>query len=60
MFDENDKYENLFTAINDCPKLGDAMFYEDDMLNLPCFDMQIYYDDIMPPIMKVGLEECQL
>jgi len=32
------------------PKLGDAMFYEDDMFNLPSFDMQIYYDDSMPPI----------
>ena len=26
MFDENDMFENLFAAINVCPKLGDAMF----------------------------------
>ena len=47
------------------PKLGDAMFNEDDIFSLPCFDEQIYYDDSMPLfmmiiLMKVGLEECQL
>ena len=26
MFDENDMFENIFVAINVCPKLGDAMF----------------------------------
>ena len=26
------------------------MFYEDDIFNLPSFDMQIYYDDSMAPI----------
>ena len=39
MFDEDDKFENLFAAINDWPKLGDAMLYGDDMFNLPSFDM---------------------
>ena len=33
-----------------CHKLGDDMFYEDDIFNHPSFDMQIYYDDRMPPI----------
>ena len=46
------------------PKLGDATFDEDDTFSLPSFDMQICYDDSMPPTyddyMKVGLEECQL
>ena len=50
MFDENDKFENLFAAINVFPKLGYAMFHEDDIFNLPSFDMQIYYDESMPPI----------
>ena len=49
MFDENDIFEKLFAAINVCPKLGDAMFNEDDIFSLPCFDMQIYNDDSMPP-----------
>ena len=31
-------------------KLGDAMFYEDDIFSLPSFDEQIYYDETMPPI----------
>ena len=31
-------------------KLGDAMFNEDDIFSLPCFDMQIYYGESMPPI----------
>ena len=30
------------------PKLGDAMFNEDDICSLPSFDMQIYYDDNIP------------
>ena len=49
MFDENDTFENLFAAINVCPKLGDAMSNEDDIFILPSFDMQICYDDSMPP-----------
>ena len=48
MFDENDKFENIFAEINVCPKLGDAMFNEDDVISLPSFDMQICYDDSMP------------
>ena len=51
-------------AIN-VPKLGDAMFNDDDIFSLPSFDVQIYYDDsillfMMVIFMKVGLEECQL
>ena len=57
MFDENDMFENLFAAINVCPKLGDAMFYEDDIFNLPVFDMQIYYDDSLPPIYDDYIDE---
>ena len=50
MFDENDMFENLFAAINVCPKLGDAMFNEDDIFSPPSSDQKIYYDDSMPPI----------
>ena len=49
MFDENEIFENIFAEINVCPKLGEAMFHEYDIFNLPSFDMQIYYDDSMPP-----------
>ena len=31
-------------------KLGEAMFDEDDIFSPPSFDVQIYYDDSMPPI----------
>ena len=31
-------------------KLGEAMFNEDDICSLPSFDVQIYYDESMPPI----------
>ena len=57
MFDENDMFENLFAAINVCPKLGDAMFNEDDIFSLPSFDEKIYYDDSMPPIYDVYIDE---
>ena len=57
MFDENDKFENIFAAINICPKLGDAMFNEDDICSLPSFDMQIYYDDSMPPTYDDYIDE---
>ena len=57
MFDENDMFENLFPAINVCPKLGDAMFNEDDIYSLPSFDEQIYYDDSMPPIYDDYIDE---
>ena len=45
MFDENDMFENLFAAINVCPKLGNAMLNDPPTLN-----DQICYDDCMPPI----------
>ena len=48
MFDENDMFENLFAAINVCPKLGDAMFDEDDISSIPSFDDNNYYDESMP------------
>ena len=66
MFDENVIFENLFAAINVCPKLGDAMFNEDDILVpqvLMCkFIKMIAYLLLMmiAIFMKVGLEECQL
>ena len=31
-------------------KLGDAMFYEDDVFSPPRFNVQICYNDCMPPI----------
>jgi len=57
MFDENDMFENLFATINICPRLGDAMLIEDDIFNLPSFNMQIYYDDSMPPIYDDYIDE---
>ena len=57
MFDENDMFENFFSAINVYPKLVDAMFREDDIFNLPSFDMLIYYDDNMPPIYDGCIDE---
>ena len=50
MFDENDILENLFAAINVCPKLWDAMLNEDDLFSPPTLNDQICYDDCMPPI----------
>ena len=35
MFDEDDVFENIFAAINVSPKLGDAMFDEDDIFFVP-------------------------
>ena len=43
-------FENIFAAINVFPKLGDAMFNEDDIFCPPSFDEQNYYDESMPPI----------
>src|SRR3989337_2568650 len=31
-------------------KLGDAIFHEDDIFCPPRFDVEIYYDNCMPPI----------
>ena len=49
MFDENNMFENIFSAINVCPKLGDAMFDEDDIFFSPGFDEKIYYDNSKLP-----------
>ena len=57
MFDEDDIFENIFAAINVCPKLGDSMLNEDDIFSLPSFDMQIYYDESMPPIYDVYCDD---
>ena len=38
-------------------KLGDAMFNEDDISRLPSFDMQICYDDSMPPFYDDYVDE---
>ena len=59
MLDENDIFENIFAAINVCHKLGDAMFNEDDSFSLPCFDMQICYDDSTPPIYDDYIDESE-
>ena len=37
IFDENEIFENIFAAINVCPKLGDAMFNEYDIFLPPKF-----------------------
>ena len=37
MFDEDDVFENIFAAINACPKLGDATLNEDDIFLSPKF-----------------------
>ena len=50
MFNEDDVFENIFAAINVCPKLGDATFNEDDIFSLPSFDEKIYYDESIPAI----------
>ena len=41
MFDENDMFENIFAAINVCPKLGDATFNGDDIFSPPSFDANL-------------------
>ena len=38
-------------------KLGDAMFDEYDIFSLPSFDMQIYYEDSMPPTYDDYIDE---
>ena len=38
-------------------ELGEAMFDEDDIFNLPSFDEQIYYDDSMPPTYDDYIDE---
>ena len=50
MFDENDMFENLFSAINVCPNIGDAMFNEHDLFSPLTLIDQTYFDDSMPPI----------
>jgi len=57
MFEEDDVFENIFAAINVCPKLGDATFNEDDVISLPSFDMKIYNDDSMPPTYDDYIDE---
>ena len=43
MFDWDEIFENIFAKIIDCPKLGDAMFNEDDIFSIPSLDMQSCY-----------------
>ena len=38
-------------------KLGEAMFDEDDIFSPTSFDVQIYYDDSMPPIYDDYVDE---
>ena len=40
-------FENLFAAINVCPKLGEAMFNEDDLFSPPTLNDQTFYDGCM-------------
>ena len=65
MFDEDEIFENIFAAINVCPKLGDAMFMKmiflASQVSMSKFIMMIVCLLFMMVIlMKVGLEECQL
>src|SRR5215216_4506913 len=39
------------------PKLGDAMFDEDNIFSPPSFDENIYYDKSMPPIYDDYVDE---
>ena len=64
MFDENDMFENIFSAINVCPKLGMLC-----LINMIFLASQVFickFVMIACPLlmmiifMKVGLEECQL
>ena len=57
MFDENDMFENLFAAINVCPRLGDDMLNEDDLFSPPTLNDQTYYDDSMSPIYDDYIDE---
>jgi hypothetical protein len=38
-------------------KLGDAMFDEDDIFSPPSFDVQLCYNDCMPPIYDDYIDE---
>ena len=38
-------------------KLGEATFNEDGIFSLPSYDMQIYYDESMPPIYDDYIDE---
>ena len=40
-------------------KLGEAMFDEDDIFSPSSFDVQIYYDDRMPPIYDDYIDESE-
>ena len=65
MFNEDDVFENIFAAINVCPKLGDAtlmkMIFLVSQVLICKFIMMIACLLLMMIIlMKVGLEECQL
>ena len=65
MFEEDDVFENIFAAINVCPKLGmlclmKMIFFVSQVL-ICKFVMMIACLLLMTIIlMKVGLEECQL
>ena len=46
-------FENLFAAINACPKLGDAMLNEDDLFSPLTLNDQIFYDDCSHLLMMI-------
>ena len=64
MFDENDMFENIFAAINVCPKLGMLrlmkMIFLASQVLICKVVMMIACPLLMIILMKVGLEECQL
>ena len=60
MFDLNDEHDCNVVSVNSMNihdandvqshKLGDAMFDEDEFFSPPRFDVEICYNDCMPPI----------
>ena len=65
MFDEDDVFENIFAAINVCPKLGmlrlmKMIFLVSQVLICKFIIMIACLLLMMSILMKVGLEECQL
>ena len=62
--DENDCSVVIMNSLNihgandmQSYKIGDAIFYEDDIFTPPSFGEKIYYDDCMPPIYDDYIDE---
>ena len=58
VFHENKDSDNCAKVLEEeCIKMFDAMFDEDDIFSPPSFDEQIYYDESMPPIYDDYIDE---